>query len=398
MMSRSLVQQILDDVRDHGLAMALHYTNVYDQVSLDENSVVWNPMADDAVTISSDIADAIQYAVCRITEFHERTLPQSVIMDSEPGMTLRERFVPIPRVGVYVPNGEYPLISSALMSVIPARVAGVKDIVVSIPPRRDVRQSALWRYVLQLLEIREVLLLGGAQAIAALGYGFAGFSPVHLIAGPGNRFVAEAKQEMALRGIVGLDVLAGPSEVMIVANDPFWEDFVVADLFTQAEHALDASAEFLTTNAGLAKSVKERVQLAPSGMGTIRVTVLDTLEEVIAHVNRVAPEHLGLMGSDIESLADRIWSAGAIFIGPWSGQALGDYVAGPSHVLPTGGAGRFLSGLSTRTFLKRISVIQASREIGDEAYRHAACLAAVEGLTYHQRAMLLRLTAKEMDL
>ncbi len=394
------VTTILDNIQNRGLDAALEYTWQYDQVRLNAPEVLWNPLGEPPAVVDTQIADAIEFAIDRIQDFHEKTRPQGASTTPQPGMHLEERFVPLSRVGIYIPNGAFPLISTLLMTAIPAQVAGVGEIIAAISPRRNIRESSLWTYLFQRLRISRVLLLGGAQAIGILAYGFDGFPPVDLVAGPGNRWVAEAKQEVFRRGLVGIDVSAGPSEVLIMANQPEYEDFALADLLAQAEHDQDARAEFVTQNGPLAIRIRERVKSAQKrGLGTVNVTVVNSAEEMVRIANQRAPEHLGLMGDDVEPLADRIWAAGALFIGPWAGQALGDYIAGPSHVLPTGGTARFQSGLSTRTFMKRISVIKASPIGSSEAYEHAAVLAGLEGLANHEYSLRLRLskwTAKEM--
>lgn len=384
------VQEILDVVKDQGVEGAVALTQRYDGVQMDPDEVVWNPMGEEPAAVDADVTDAIEHALLRIEQFHRETLPHNAVVQTEPGIQLEERYRPLNRVGVYIPNGQFPLISTLLMTAVPAQVAGVQQIVAAISPRRSVRSNPLWIYLFQRLGISEVVLLGGAQAIGALAYGVKGLKAVDLIAGPGNRYVTEAKQEVYRRGIVGIDLPAGPSEVMVIADDSALEEFVLADLLAQAEHDVDARAEFVTQNAQLADRVEQRVRALPPGLGEIVVTRVASQAEMVRIANQRAPEHLGLMGDDVEALADEIWSAGAIFVGPMAGQALGDYVAGPSHVLPTGGTGRFQSGLSTRTFMKRISIIQATAEASSEPYQKAALLAALEGLTYHEQSMRLR--------
>jgi histidinol dehydrogenase len=393
----SRVSDIIDDVKSRGRAAALEYTQLFDGVALTPEALVWNPLEQASAPLDPPTRQAIEFALDRIRRFHDETRPQPTTTSPEPGLRLTERFVPLQRVGLYVPNGAFPLISSLLMTAVPARAAGVPDLVVAMAPRRDPRHDPIWTFVLQKLEVREVLLLGGVQAVAALAYGLEDFRPVDFIAGPGNRYVAEAKQEVAQRGQVGIDLPAGPSEVLILCNQPTLEDFVAADLFAQAEHDPDARGELITLSEELAQRIAERVQTLPAGVGRIRVTRVASLEEMVERANQRAPEHLGLMGKDVEQLADRFWSAGAIFVGAWAGQALGDYVAGPSHVLPTGRTGRFASGLSTRTFLKRISVIDANPAISLQTYAFAAHLAHLEGLDFHEESLRLRHGALQKD-
>lgn len=391
------VNRILDTIQMEGLDAALGYTNLYDQVKMEPQNVLWDPFQmdpdPDGPPLTPAIRAALDFAIARIGQFHEATRPDSKIYSPEPGLVLEERFLPLGRVGLYVPNGEYPLLSSLLMTAVPARVAGVEDIVVAVSPKRSIRTDARWLYALKKLEIHQVLNLGGAQAIGILGYGFKGFSPVDLIAGPGNAYVTEAKEEMRRRGRVGLDVTAGPSEVMVIAAGSQYFPLVIEDLLAQAEHGPGASGILVTWDAVLANRVEDYLKQlnANTILGTVRVIRTATPMEAVAVANRACPEHLGLMGFEAESFLDQIRTAGAVFVGPMAGQALGDYVAGPSHVLPTGGSGRFQSGLSTGTFMRRMSIIQASSQLSPETLEMGARLAELEGLLHHQASLRDRL-------
>ncbi len=391
-----VVRAIVDAVAKEGIEAALAFTRDFDGVEMSPQEVLWNPLEWEGEQPETRVREAIDYAMDRIRAFHRAARPEPLVLPSEGGLTLEEQFVPLQRVGLYVPNGNYPLISSLLMTAIPAQEAGVKEIVVAVSPRDDIRQSPVWLYAFQSLGISTVLRLGGAQAVAAMGYGFPGFAPVDFIAGPGNRYVTQAKQELARRGVVGIDLPAGPSEVLIIANQLDLEPFVWADLLAQAEHDRDASAELITLNPALAERIEKRRALVPEGMGQIVVTRVHSMREAVTLANRRAPEHLGLMGDDVEGWAEEVRTAGALFIGPMAGQALGDYVAGPSHVLPTGGSGRFQSGLSTRTFLRRMSVIRTTQSVDPQIFEMGARLAELEGLTYHQRSLEVRRAALEV--
>lgn len=388
----SLVTDILDEIQRTGWEAALRYTEKFDHVVLTPEDAVWNPLLEPPLCPSEEEKAAIEFAIEQITRFHQATRPRDVQVEQAPGLTLEERFVPLTRVGLYVPNGDYPLLSSLLMTAIPARVAGVKDIVVAIAPRGDVRKSPLWIYTLQQLKISAVLSLGGAQAIGILGYGGQGFAPVDLIAGPGNRFVAEAKQELLRRQVVGIDLTAGPSEVLVIADDPSLAEIAAMDLLAQAEHAPDTRAFFVTWNPHLLSAVESVIGrlTPPKTLGHIECRLVAGPEEAAELANRIAPEHLGLLGETAETLLPAIRTAGAVFVGAMAGQALGDYVAGPSHVLPTGGTGRYLSGLSTRTFMRRISVIQAHTGLPNDYLRHGQALARLEGLEFHRRSLAVR--------
>lgn len=388
----SIVIEVLDAIKNQGLKAALEYTRIFDKVDLDPSDVIWNPMDLDPLVPAPEQKEAIDFAIEQIARFHQETRPTDISVEQAPGLTLTETFVPLDRVGVYVPNGGYPLLSSLFMSAVPAQVAGVQDIVVAIPPRGNIRQNALWLYSLQTLGITTAVSLGGAQAIGLLGYGSAELKPVDLIAGPGNRFVAEAKQELFRRSVTGIDLVAGPSEVLVIAERVQDAEVSAMDLMAQAEHAPDAKSYFVTWNPDLMDAVQTLVsqESANPAMGPIDYRLVNTPEEAAAIANHIAPEHLGLIGPMAESLLPHIRHAGAVFVGAYAGQALGDYVAGPSHVLPTAGTARYLSGLSTKTFMRRMSIIQAAPEMPASYLEHGQVLAALEGLEYHRRSLEAR--------
>ncbi len=388
------VNQILDDIKEQGLAKALEYTALYDHVELSPETVFWNISQEAPARLPNAQKSAIDFAIAQIRHFHESTKPRSLSVSKGGDLSLSERMVPLDRVGIYVPNGQYPLISSLFMTAIPAQVAGVTDLVVAIAPKKSQENNAAWLYALQSLGIGRVLRLGGAQAIAAMGYGFEGLPPVQLIAGPGNAYVAAAKQELLRRGVAGLDVMAGPSEVLVIASQGAPPDIVALDLLAQAEHAADAHAYCVCWEPGLLEQVQgavARLQAETSArVGPIEWIAVDSPGQAVAFANRSAPEHLGLMGAEAEALSPQIRTAGALFVGWMAGQALGDYVAGPSHVLPTGGTGRFLSGLSTRTFMRKMSVIEAGNGLSSEYLASGQILAALEGLHFHEQSLRQR--------
>lgn len=385
------VAKILDDIRDEGISAAIRYTELFDGASLAREQVVTNPLGLPSPTIDPEMKEAIDFAVAQVGRFHRAVRPANQVLQDGGGMTLSERWVPLSRVGLYVPNGRYPLVSSLIMTAVPAIEAGVARIVVALPPRARAALDGPWLYALQTLGISELLRLGGAQAIGAMAYGIEGFESVDFIAGPGNQFVTEAKMEVQRRGLVGIDGYAGPSEVMIIANRQNLADIVWADLSAQAEHDPLARGELVTQNPELAAEIRARAKHLADNMGAITVREVSSMDEAIAWANLRAPEHLGLMGEDVEARADDILTAGALFLGPMAGQALGDYVAGPSHVLPTGGRGRFQSGLTTRSFCRRMSVIQADWAISAKVLEMGRRLAALEGLSQHEQSLALRL-------
>lgn len=394
------VIRILDDVQQHGLTKILEYTQKFDQVALRPDEVVVDVMTLPEPHLNPSEREAIDFAARQIRQFHQATKPSSTKADPAPGLHLEERLVPLRRVGLYVPNGQYPLISSLLMSAIPAGVAGVDDLVAAIAPKLSLVLDPLWVYTLKLTGVKTVLRLGGAQAIAAMGYGFENFEPVDLIAGPGNQFVAQAKQELFRRSVAGIDVIAGPSEVLVIAADIGEHEARVAalDLLAQAEHAADTHAYFVSWQDDTAGQVKSLVQQYTKShvgpLGRIDWITVPSPQEAVAFANRIAPEHLGLIGREAEVLAPQMRTAGALFIGWLAGQALGDYVAGPSHVLPTGGTGRFSGGLSSRTFMRRMSIIETNDTVPDAFFQAGQVLAALEGLTFHEKSLKERLQQK----
>ena len=390
------VSEILRRVRDEGEAALLQFNAQFDHVSMEAKDLVYDPFDLDVPEPPKAICQAIDAAIGRIQRFHRATRPSATTqLDSENELYLSERWIPLSRVAVYAPNGGYPLVSSLLMTAIPAQEAGVSDVVAAISPRGGSATHPVWNYALRQLGLHQVLAAGGAQAIAALAYGLGPIKPVDLIAGPGNRYVTAAKQALSAQGIVGIDLLAGPSEVFIIADGTANPEYIAYDLLSQAEHAEDASAIFVTWDDALRERVRRRVHALRQEdgervVGTITFERVADAQAAVDRLNQVAPEHAGLVGAEAEALAPQVRTAGALFVGAMAGQALGDYVAGPSHVLPTGGTGRFLSGLSTRTFMRRMSVIEARKQLTSDLLECGAALAELEGLRFHQQALLVR--------
>lgn len=390
------VSEILRRVRDEGEAALLQFNAQFDHVTMKAKDLVYDPFDLDVPAPPKAICRAIDAAIERIQRFHRATRPSATTqLDSENDLYLSERWIPLSRVAVYAPNGGYPLVSSLLMTAIPAQEAGVSEVVAAISPRGGSTTHPVWNYALRQLGLHQVLAAGGAQAIAALAYGIGPIKPVDLIAGPGNRYVTAAKQTLSAQGIVGIDLLAGPSEVLIIADGTANPEYIAYDLLSQAEHADDASGILVTWDDALLERVRQRVQALQQEdgervVGTITFERVANAQAALDRLNQVAPEHAGLVGTEAEALASQVRTAGALFVGAMAGQALGDYVAGPSHVLPTGGTGRFLSGLSTRTFMRRMSVIEARKQLTSDLLDCGAALAELEGLRFHQQALLVR--------
>jgi histidinol dehydrogenase len=312
---------------------------------------------------------------------------------------LGQRIAPIERAGLYVPGGTASYPSSVVMNVVPAQVAGVDRLVVTTPPRTLSENPAVAAALLEL-NVTEVYAVGGAQAIAALAYGTQTVPRVDKITGPGNRYVAAAKKQVF--GIVGIDSIAGPSEVVVVADETGRADFIAADLLAQAEHGEDASAVLITTNEKLAFAVAAEVERQARSLARLplveksladygAIILVESLDEACALVNAFAPEHLEILTRDAEAFAAGVRHAGAIFLGEHTPEAVGDYFAGPNHVLPTNGAARFSSALGVYDFVKRTSILRYTPDELKETAHMIAALARAEGLDAHARSALIRL-------
>jgi len=394
------VAAIINRVREQGDAALIDYSKQFDQVSLNpaDFRVEAKFLAETAARADSTLVNALRESIRRVRAFHEREIADSWKLESTPGSWVGQRISPIEKVGVYVPGGTAAYPSSVIMNVVPAQVAGVPRIVVATPPRTLSENPAVAAALVEL-GITEVYRVGGAQAIAALAFGTATVPSVDKITGPGNQFVAAAKK--LVYGVVGIDSIAGPSEVLIIADDGAESKYIAADLLAQAEHGEDACAILITTSERLAQEVDRELayQLTRLPRSAIiekslaqygAIIVVNNLEEACDLANEVAPEHLELMTADNERVGSCIRNAGAIFLGAYSPTALGDYVAGPNHVLPTAGAARFSSPLGVNDFIKRTSLINYSAEELRLAGPIIATLARAEGLEAHAQSALIR--------
>ncbi len=396
------VAQIIADVRARGDAALLDYTRRFDRVdaqsvaALEITPAQMHAAYESLVTAQSD---ALGTAAARIRTFHERQKGSDWSLTEADGTQLGQRVTPLDRVGVYVPGGKAAYPSSVLMNVIPAHVAGVREIVMVVPTPDGVR-NPLVLAAAHLAGVTRAFTIGGAQAIAALAYGTATIPAVDKICGPGNAYVAAAKRRVF--GAVGIDMVAGVSEVLVIADASANPDWIALDLFAQAEHDEMAQALLLTPDAGLidrvAASARRLIVDMPraaiiAASFARRGALIKTrdLAEACAIANRVAPEHLELAVADPDALLPQIRHAGAIFIGHYASEVLGDYCAGPNHVLPTGRTARFSSPLSVRDFEKRSSMLRISRAAAQKLGPVAATLARGEGLAAHAGAAEARL-------
>jgi histidinol dehydrogenase len=394
------VAAIIAEVRQHGDAALIDFTARFDGVRLERSKlrVDEESLRNSAARTGEGVLRALRESIKRVRAFHEHEREESWEVETGRGVRLGQRITPIERAGLYVPGGTASYPSSVVMNVVPAQVAGVGRIVVTTPPRTLQETPAVAAALLEL-GVTEVYAVGGAQAIAALAYGTETVPRVDKITGPGNKYVAAAKK--LVFGAVGIDSIAGPSEVVIIADETARADYIAADLLAQAEHDEDASAVLLTTSDKLAGEVALEVsrQLADLPRRSIietslarygAIMVLDEMDAVCEIVNLLAPEHLEIIAREEEEIARHIRHAGAIFFGAHTPEAVGDYFAGPNHVLPTGGAARFSSALGVYDFVRRTSLLRYSPDEMAHTAQDIAALAHAEGLDAHARSALIR--------
>ena len=401
------VSEIIAEVRACGDAALFDYTRRFDRHGLTADSVRVgaDEIAAAANSIPAALMIALRLAAERIEAFHRAQMPADLRMTDTAGLTLGLRWGPLDSVGLYVPGGKAAYPSSVLMNALPARVAGVGRIAMCVPTPDGVL-NPLVLAAADLAGVSEIYRVGGAQAVAALAYGTASIAAVDRIVGPGNAYVAEAKRQVF--GRVGIDNIAGPSEVLVIAgaaNDPA---HVAMDLLAQAEHDEAAQSILITDDAAFADAVGAAVMAALAGLPRAAIAAASwerhgviihvrDWDEAVALCDRIAPEHLQVMTPEPEALFARIRHAGAAFLGPWCPEAVGDYVAGPNHVLPTGRTARFASGLSVFDFLKRTTWVSADAAALRAVGPAAVALAAAEGLDAHGRSIALRLALNAGD-
>lgn len=393
------VRKILSDVREGGLATAVKYAQEFDGLKGDKLLISKSAIAASAAECPIAVQKALKLAIRNVREFHELQSEETWNFQGREGEFLGQRIRPMHRVGLYVPGGQGVYPSTLIMNAVPALVAGVGELVVVTPARGGIHPTVA--FVLQELEITEVYHIGGAQAVGLLAYGAGKIRPVDKIVGPGNVYAAVAKREVF--GIVDIDMIAGPSEIVVMADDTADPDWVAADLLSQAEHGSGFEAAIcITDSLQFAKEVqecvalqlvnsprKEKLQVCLEQFG--RILVVNNWEVGAEIANLLAPEHLEVVTKDAEALAEQIVNAGAIFIGPWSSEPVGDYFAGPNHVLPTNGTARFSSPLGVYDFIKRTSIIRYSQKAILKHGKSIAAMAEAEGFYHHAQAVLKRL-------
>ena len=404
---RDAVTRILEQVAADGDLALRALTRRFDGCELDALEVSAEEFASAEAEVVRRTKQAIDEACGRIEDFHRAGAPQAYQLETAPGVRCERMLRPIDPVGLYVPAGSAPLPSTAMMLAVPARLAGCREIILCSPPNAEGRVDPVVLVAAKRAGAHRVFKLGGVQAIAAMALGTASVPACSKLFGPGNAYVTEAKLQVSLRAAgPAIDMPAGPSEVLVVADDSADPSFVAADLLSQAEHGADSQAILLTDCAALAEQVSAAIERQVSELGRqeilaaalkyARIIVLESLEEALSLANRYAPEHLILNIKDARSWLDRVQSAGSVFLGPYSAEALGDYCSGTNHVLPTYGAARAYSGVSVASFLKQITVQEVSaeglRRIGPCAEHLARC----EGLLAHEAAVSRRLQSLEI--
>jgi histidinol dehydrogenase len=391
---------VLAAVRQRGDAAVRDFTERFDGCRIAELRVPASELAAALDGVAPETRRALHHAHGEIAAYHLAQRSEGFTLQRG-GIRLTERVVPVRRAGCYVPGGRAAYPSTVLMTAVPARIAGVSEIAVCVPPGPDGRVPAVTLAAAAVAGVDEVYRIGGAQAIAALGYGTESVRPVEVVVGPGNVYVALAKRELAAAGIVGIDGFAGPSEVAIVADataNPAW---VAADLVAQAEHGPGGAAVLVTWDVAVADAVDaalaallsdapRRGDLEATLASTGCAVLVDDPAAAVRVVDALAPEHVEVVCADADALAGRIRNAGAIFVGPYAPAALGDYIAGASHVLPTARSARFAGGLGVETFCKRVHVISADAGGFAAVADSVVALATEEGLTEHARSITLR--------
>ncbi len=376
------VRHIIADIEAGGDDAVLKYTKRFDQAKLTakEMRVPECEISGAFQNITSDFINDLKIIVQNVTAFYKAQIQKPARIKDADGILLKEEILPLESVGIYIPAGTAPLVSSVYMTVIPAKVAGVKRIVIATPPNADGHINPYILAVANLLKVDEIYKVGGAQAIAALALGTKTIAKVDKVVGPGNMYVTEAKRQ--LFGYVDIDMLAGPSELVVIANRYSNPDYVIAELEGQAEH-IGGLSVLVTTSKKLLKIVKQRVH---KGYGIL----CKNTEEMIDITNKIAPEHLQILTNDHKRILKGIKNAGAIFLGPYSPTALGDYGAGPSHVLPTMGSARFFSGLCLSDFTKKNHVISYSKRALEKIRGPIERVALLEGLQKHYESIKVR--------
>ncbi|MCF0228169.1 MAG: histidinol dehydrogenase [Parasporobacterium sp.] len=395
-----IVADIIADVRANGDAALLKYTEKFDKAKLTQLKVTEEEIEEALGIIEPEFLRILERAAANIRKFHSRQVRNSFIINDEPGIVMGQKVIPVDRAGLYVPGGTAAYPSTVLMDSIPAKIAGVKEVMIVTPPMADGKVNPVILAAAHVAGVDSIYKVGGAQAIAALAYGTETIPKVDKIVGPGNAFVAEAKKQVY--GMVSIDMIAGPSEILIVSDDRTDPRHVAADLLSQAEHDKNASAVLVTDSADFALKVQaeleiqipqlEREEIARASIDNNgKIIVADNLTAAIDIANEIAPEHLELCVDEPFAYLDSIRHAGSVFMGRNCPEALGDYMAGPNHTLPTSGTARFSSPLSVDDFVKKTQYTYYTKDALADLAQDIDYFARKEGLTGHARSAVIRL-------
>lgn len=393
------VSEIIRNVRERGDAALFEYCEKFDGAQLASLAVTENEIREALDSADPEFLDVLRRAAENITAFHSRQVRNSFILNEKCGVVVGQKIIPVDRAGLYVPGGTAAYPSTVLMDAIPARIAGCREVVIVTPPGRDGKVNPAILAAAAVAGVDRIFKVGGAQAIAALAYGTESIPRVDKIVGPGNAFVAEAKRQVY--GTVSIDMIAGPSEILIVADSGSNPRHLAADMLSQAEHDRMASAVLVTDSAALAAQVAdeierqipllERADIARASIDANgKIIVADSIRDAIDISNEIAPEHLELCVDSPFDYLDLVRHAGSVFLGRNCPEALGDYFAGPNHTLPTGGTARFSSPLSVDDFVKKMQYTYYSRDALEDVASDVALFARKEGLTAHARSALVR--------
>lgn len=394
------VLNIMEEVKGHGDQALKSYAKKFDKVDLEQLYLGQDDIDALASTISRDQMRALEIAFQNIHKFHQTQLKRERTVETMPGVKCWREVRPIEKVGLYIPGGSAVLPSTLLMLGVPARIAGCKEIVVCSPPQNNGKVNGFVAYCLKLLQINKIYLVGGAQAVAAMAYGTETIPKVNKIFGPGNQFVTKAKSLIQGLTDVSIDMPAGPSEVLVIADESCNPAFVAADLLAQAEHGIDSQAILVATSKIITDAVQEelkkqlevlpRKELAEKAMQNSYMVIADTLQEAMEFSNLYAPEHLILETNEWKSLINKVLNAGSVFLGHLTPESAGDYASGTNHTLPTSGFARSYSGVSVDSFVKKITF----QHISEEGLQHIGStveiLAELEGLHAHKNAVSIR--------
>ena len=402
---KDIVSGILSDIREYGDAKVLEYVKRLDGFDTDTAGlrVPAEEIEAAAEKLDDGLKEAVRTAAGNIRRFHEAQKTEDVTVETMPGVICRQKNIPIDRVGLYIPGGTAPLFSTVLMLAIPARLAGCREIVLCTPPRRDGTVHPAILFAAHVAGVTDIFKVGGAQAIAAMAVGTGSIKPVYKIFGPGNRYVTEAKVQAAARG-VAIDMPAGPSEVMVVADCSADPVFVASDFLSQAEHGADSQSILLTTDAELADRVTEAIEtllvglpkrdLAEKSLSHSHIILLHDDDEMMRFANYYAPEHLIINHTDADRLAAMVENAGSVFLGAYSPESAGDYASGTNHTLPTGGHARCYSGVNIDSYMKKITFQRLTHEGLASIAPTVTTMAREEGLVAHSLAVEVRINRK----